>query len=114
MNSEAIDAYIDAQNEDVKPILNKTRETISAAIPGASEKISYGLPTWWNGLNLIHFSASKNHLGIYPGAKAVVVFQDRLTGFDQSKGTIRFPYNQPIPYELIADISRWCFDNYRR
>ncbi|MBX3312416.1 MAG: DUF1801 domain-containing protein [Microbacteriaceae bacterium] len=114
MTSQTIDAYIAEQDSEIRPVLVKVREIIGSAIPDASEKMSYGIPTWWAGRNIIHFSAAKKHLGLYPGPKAIAAFQDQLAEYDQSKGTIRFPLNSPIPYELIADISRWCLENYRK
>jgi len=102
-----IDEYIAAQSEDVRPILVKVRETIRAAAPDAVEKISWSMPTFWQGENLIHFSAQKNHLGIHPGALDRLPFADRLAVYKTSKGAIQFPYGKPIDYELIADITRW-------
>ena len=102
-----IDAYIAAQAEEVQPILKKVRETIRAAAPDAVEKISWNMPTYWQGENLIHFAAHKNHLGIHPGALDRLPFADRLAGYKTSKGAIQFPYNKPVDYEMIADITRW-------
>ena len=102
-----IDEYISAQSEDVRIILDKVRETIRAAAPDATEKISWQMPTYWQGENLIHFCAHKNHLGIHPGAIDNIPFKDRLSAYKTSKGAIQFPYNKPIDYELIADITRW-------
>lgn len=62
-----IDEYIAAQSEEGRPILVKVRKTIQAAAPGAAEKISWRMPTFWQGENLIHVVAFKKHLGIYPG-----------------------------------------------
>ena len=72
------------------------------------------MPTFWKGRNIIHFAASKKHLGLYPGGEATIVFADRLAGFDVSKGTIRFSYNKPLPKELITDIARWCYEHYAK
>ena len=74
--------------------------------------MSWSMPTFWKGRNIIHFAASKKHLGLYPGGEATAVFADRLTGFDVSKGTIRLPYDKPLPVALIADIARWCLSQY--
>jgi len=104
-----IDEYIAVQLNDVQPILVKVRDIIRAAAPDAVEKISWQMPTYWQGENLIHFCAHKNHLGIHPGA--IDNFPDelkkRLAPYKTSKGAIQFPYNKPIDYELIADITRW-------
>lgn len=105
---QTIAEYIREQPEDVQPILRQLQETIREAIPDAKEKISWSMPTFWKGCNLIQFAASQKHIGLYPGPEAVEVFADRLAGYPTSKGTIRLPLNQPMPLELIADIARWC------
>ena len=104
-----IDEYIATQSEDLQPILIKVRETIRTVAPDASERISWQMPTFWQGENLIHFCAHKNHLGIHPGAldRFPSELTERLAAYKTSKGAIQFPYDKPIDYELIADITRW-------
>ena len=111
---ETIDEYIDAQDESVRPYLNEIRQILRSAIPEAQEKISWSMPTYWKGANIIHFAASKKHIGLYPGDEAPVVFADQLAGYDVSKGTIRIPYISPLPKDLIANIARWCYEEYRK
>ena len=111
-----INEYIAAQSEDVQTVLAKAREVIRAAAPGAVEKISWSMPTFWQGENLIHFAAHKNHLGIHPGSMERFSGDliKRLEPYKTSKGAIQFPYDKPIEYELIADITRWrvsCVEN---
>jgi uncharacterized protein YdhG (YjbR/CyaY superfamily) len=104
---EAIDQYICEQTEDVQPILCKIREVIRAAAPEATEKMSWRMPTFWQGENLIHFAAFKKHISIFPGGEASAVFAEKLTGYKTAKGTIQFPLNKPVPYDLIEEITRW-------
>ena len=104
---ENIDQYISEAPVEVQPILQRVRRTISEAAPCATERISWQMPTFWQQKNLIHFAAFKNHIGIYPGEEATAFFADRLSCNVFSKGTIRLPLDQDIPYELIADITRW-------
>ena len=85
------------------------RDVIRSAIPDAEERMSWSMPTFWKGHNIIHFAANKNHLGIYAGTEAVEVFSEKLAGFKTSKGTIQFPYAKPISLELIGEISAWCW-----
>ena len=94
--------------------LNEVRQIIRSAIPEAQEKISWSMPTYWKGQNLIHFAASKKHLGLYPGGEATTVFADKLVDYDVSKGTIRLPYSQPLPGDLIAEIAAWCYKQYAK
>ena len=107
-----IDEYIAAQDEAVQPRLREVRELLRTAIPEAEERISWSMPTYWKGRNIIHFAASKKHLGLYPDGEATTVFADELKGFDVSKGTIRLPWNKELPTELIQRIARWCYGEY--
>ena len=109
-----IDEYIAVQDEAVQPRLNSIRDTIRAAIPDAVEKISYQMPTYWKGRNIIHFAAFKDHIGIYPGGEAPVVFADRLKDYKTSKGTIQIRHDQELPLELIAEIAVWCYGRYEK
>ena len=84
---------------------------IRASLPEAREKISWSMPTYWKGRNLIQFAASRRHIGLYPGPEAVAAFADRLTEYRTSKGTIQLPYSKPLPLELIGEIAKWCEQN---
>lgn len=108
---QTIDAYIAAQPESVRPLLNQIRNTLRKALPDAKERISWRMPTFWQGHNLLHFAAFKKHIGLYPGEQAVAFFSDRLTGYKTSKGAIRFPCDRPIPFDLIAEIAIWRYEN---
>ena len=111
---ETIDQYIVEQEDVAKPHLNEVRRILREALPDAQERISWSMPTLWKGKSLIHYAASKKHLGLYPGGEVTTVFADRLAGYDVSKGTIRLPYDRPLPTELIADIAKWCYAQYAR
>lgn len=107
---KTIDAYIAEKPEEVRLLLNQVRDTIRAALPDAQERISWRMPTFWNGHNIIHFAAFKNHIGLYPGDAAIVEFADRLTEFKTSKGAVQLPYGMPLPLALIAEIAKWCYE----
>ena len=106
----AIDDYIANQPEGIRPLLCKVLSIIRAVLPNATEKISWQMPTFWQGRNLFHFAAQKNHLGVYPGADAVEHFLPRLIGYKTSRGAIQFPYKDfgDAQLKLIADIAAWC------
>lgn len=107
---KTIDDYIALQPESVQPVLHQIRDTIRTALPDAEERISWRMPTYWRKRNIIHFAAFSRHIGLYPGDKAVAHFSERLTGYKTSKGAIQFPYNKPMPLELIAEIAKWCLE----
>ena len=111
---QTIDEYIAAQDENCQPRLREIRAVLRKALPYAEERISWSMPTYWKGRNIIHFAASKKHLGVYPGDEATAAFAADLSEYDISKGTIRIPYDQPLPEELIRRIAQWCFEKYSR
>ena len=107
--AKTIDEYIAAQPEDIQSYLTAVRIAIQKVLPEAEERISWGMPTYWKGHNIIHFAAHKKHLGLYAGTEAVVAFQERLNGYKTSKGAIQFPYAKPLPLDLIEEIAKWCW-----
>ena len=109
-----VEEYIDAQTEDVRGKLRELRSILCEAIPEAEERISWSMPTYWKGRNLIHFAAFKKHIGLYPGGEATTVFAGELAGFDVSKGTIRLPYDREFPADLIRKIARFCWTQYSK
>ena len=114
LKPQTIDEYIALQDEKVRPRLNRIRTILRNAIPDAEERISWSMPTYWKDRNIIHFAAFKKHIGLYPGEEALTAFSDQLNGFAVSKGTIRLPYTQEIPEELIGKIARWCYSQYSK
>lgn len=99
-----IDEFIVQFPPEVQDILQKLRKLIHEAAPEATEAIAYGIPTFRFHGNLVHFSAFKNHIGFYPTSSGVSHFMDRLAPYELSKGTVRFPMDQPLPYDLIREI----------
>jgi uncharacterized protein YdhG (YjbR/CyaY superfamily) len=102
---KTIDEYIAAFPLDVQDILQKIRATIRQAAPEAQEKISYQMPTFALNGNLVHFAAFKNHIGFYPIPSGIEAFKEDLSPYKQGKGSVQFPLDQPIPYDLIARIT---------
>ena len=102
-----IDDYIAGFPDDVQAILQKVRATIRKAAPGADEAIKYQIPTFVLNGNLVHFAAFKNHIGFYPTPSALKQFAKELSGYEGSKGAVRFPLDRPIPYALIRDIVKF-------
>ena len=105
----SIDAYISAFPGDVQQKLFKIKNVIARAAPGAEQSISYRIPTFkFAGRPLLYFAAFKEHIGLYPIAASVkVVFKKELAVYAQSKGTVRFPLGQPVPYALIGRIAKF-------
>jgi uncharacterized protein YdhG (YjbR/CyaY superfamily) len=101
---QTVDDYIAGFPAEIQSILRQIRSIIRETVPDAEEVISYQMPTYRLGGNLVHFAAFKNHIGFYPTPRGVEAFQDELAPYQHAKGSIRFPLNQPIPYALIRKI----------
>lgn len=101
----SIDEYILDFPDEVQAILNKIRSTIRQAAPDAEESISYGMPGYkTHGKPLVYFAAFKNHIGFYATPTGHAEFAKELSKYKQGKGSVQFPIDQPIPFELIAQI----------
>jgi len=95
----SVDDYIAAQSAEAQPRLRELRAIIRAAVPEAAEVISYGLPTYRFRVGSVYFGAAKRHCALY--GSALDAFAEELRGFDTTKGTVRFPLDQPIPEDLV-------------
>ena len=102
-----IDDYIASYPKDVQAILKKIRATIRKAAPDAEEAMSYQMPTFKLKGNLVHFAAFKNHIGFYPTPAGTEKFQRELSVYKGAKGSVRFPLDQPIPFDLISKIVKF-------
>jgi uncharacterized protein YdhG (YjbR/CyaY superfamily) len=106
MAFETVDEYIASFPAEVREILDEVRRTLHAAVPDAGEKISYQIPTiTLAGTSLLHFSAWKTHLAIYPIPPTDPALTEALTPYHSGKGTLKFPFNKPIPYDLITRVA---------
>ncbi|MGE5798126.1 MAG: iron chaperone [Ignavibacteria bacterium] len=104
---ETIDEYIKTFPEDVQKILQKIRETIKEAAPGAEEAISYQMPTFKLNGNLVHFAGYKNHIGFYPTPSGTEAFKKEIAVYRAGKGSVQFPIDKPIPISLIKKIVKF-------
>ena len=104
ITAKTIDEYIAAFPPDIQAILEQIRLTIHQAAPEAQEAISYQMPTFKLKGNLVHFAAFQKHIGFYPAPTGIEQFNDELSRYAGGKGSVRFPLDQPIPYDLIRRI----------
>jgi uncharacterized protein YdhG (YjbR/CyaY superfamily) len=104
---ENIDEYIAGFPNDIQKILQKIRMTIKKAAPEAQETIKYLMPTFTLKGNLVHFAAFKNHIGFYPAPMGIEEFKEELSTYASGKGSVQFPLDQPIPFDLISKIVRF-------
>ena len=102
-----IDEYLAEFPPETQAILQKVRATIREAAPEAQETINYAIPTFTLKGNLVHFAGFKSHIGFYPTPTGIEKFKAELTGYESAKGSVKFPLDQPIPYELIREIVKF-------
>lgn len=104
-----IDEYLHTLSAPERTALQHIRSIVHNTVPEAVETFSYGIPTLkYKCKNLIHFSAFKNHLSLFPGGQATTAFTDRLSDYKTFKGTIQFTLDNPIPDDLLTDIISFC------
>lgn len=106
MNNK-VDEYISEFPKEIQERLQQIRATIRKAAPDAEECISYGIPTFRQNENLVHFGGFKKHIGFFPTAIGIEAFADDLKKFPTSKGTVQFAHDQPLPLRLIEKIVKY-------
>ncbi|MCT4794907.1 iron chaperone [Exiguobacterium alkaliphilum] len=99
-----VDEYILQFPVEVQAILQTLRKSVKDISPEAEEKMSYQMPTYYLKGNLVHFAAYKNHIGFYPTPAGIDAFKDELSDYKSAKGSVQFPIDKPIPFELIKRI----------
>jgi uncharacterized protein YdhG (YjbR/CyaY superfamily) len=103
----SIDEYISAFPEDIQEKLQNIRLTIREAAPDAEETISYQMPAFRQNGILVYFAAFKNHISFFPTSSGIEKFKMDLAAYEGSKGTVKFPLDKPIPYDLISRIVKF-------
>ncbi len=108
-----IEDYIAQFPENVQKVLQELRTVIRAAVPEAEEKISYQMPTFYLNGNLVHFAAYKNHIGFYPAPSGIEHFKEELSPYAGAKGSVQFPLDRPVPFDLVARITTFRAEENR-
>lgn len=102
-----VDQYIAAYPPAVKKLLEKLRKTIKAAAPKAEEGISYMMPAYkYHGV-LVYFAAFEKHIGFYAAPTGHAAFKKELAGYKTGKGSVQFPFDKPLPFDLVTKIVKW-------
>lgn len=102
-----VDDYLALFRPEVRKTLEEMRNIIKNAAPQAEERIGYQMPAYFQNGVLVYFAGQAKHIGFYPGASGIEAFNDELKGYETSKGTIRIPYDKPLPRKLISDIVKF-------
>ena len=102
-----MDEYIAKYPLEIQLLLEKVRATIREAAPGSQEVISYQMPAFkLNGI-LVWFAAYGRHIGFYPTASGIQVFKAELSLYKWGKGSVQFPLDKPLPFDLISKIVKY-------
>jgi uncharacterized protein YdhG (YjbR/CyaY superfamily) len=106
---DTVEEYIAAQPEAARKTLERVRDAIRKALPKAEEVISYNMPTYKiGGETVLHFAGWKKHFSLYPiKATVVAAFRDDLADYELDKGTLRIPFSESIPVDLIKRIAKF-------
>ena len=103
----SIDEYIAGFPAAVQDRLRALRATVQEQAPEATERMSYGMPTFYLNGNLVHFAAFAHHIGFYPTPTGITAFHDALARYKSAKGSVQFPHAEPLPLELVAAMVRF-------
>lgn len=110
----SVDAYIAGHSEEIAARLTQIRRIVREETAEAQEKISYGMPTFTLNGNLVHYATFKNHIGFYPTPSGIEGFAAELSNYPNAKGSVQFPYDRPLPEELIRRIVRFRIEENRK
>jgi uncharacterized protein YdhG (YjbR/CyaY superfamily) len=102
-----VDQYISAFPPDVQTKLEKIRKTIRSNATKAEEVISYGIPGYKYYGMLIYFAGFTNHISVYPAPRQHPEFKKELAAYNGGKGTVQFPNDKPIPFDLVKRIVKF-------
>jgi uncharacterized protein YdhG (YjbR/CyaY superfamily) len=104
---KSIDEYIANFDAEIQKTLNELRSFIKSEVPEATEKISYGMPTFYLKGNLVHFAAFKDHYGFFPSPSGIDEFEKELSPYRSGKGTLRFSFKEQIPWDILKKVIRY-------
>ena len=102
MKFTSINEYISTLPENAQKAMGEIIAAIKAKVPNAEEHISYNMPAFKvNGEYFVHFSAWKNHIGMYPIPAGNEAFQKQIEQYRSAKSSLNFPLDKPMPIKLI-------------
>lgn len=111
---QTIDEYIKAAAAPTRPILREIRKIVKHTVPDAREVISYQMPAFRIDRTFVYFAACKEHIGVYPPARGSAALNKALERYRGPKGNLKFPLDEPVPYELIEKVVKALAAQYAR
>jgi uncharacterized protein YdhG (YjbR/CyaY superfamily) len=106
--SGSVDEYIATAEPEARQMLEELRTVLKAAVPEATERISWGMPTLdLNGKHLLFFAGYARHVGFYPLPRAVEAFKEELKSYKTARGSVQFPLDRPLPVDLVTRLAEF-------
>jgi uncharacterized protein YdhG (YjbR/CyaY superfamily) len=99
-----IEAYIARFPDPAQSRMKELLHQLRIWLPGATESIKYGIPTFSKPKNLLHFAAYDRHIGFYPGPSVLQSQVEAIAPFVHSKGAVQFPHDLPFPWEVVRKL----------
>lgn len=109
-NYKTVDDYISSFPKVVQQRLQKLRQVIQENAPDAEESISYNMPAYKLNGPLLYFAGYQNHIGFYATPTGHEKFKNALSKYKTGKGSVQFPHDQPLPYDMIVYIVKFRVD----
>jgi uncharacterized protein YdhG (YjbR/CyaY superfamily) len=102
-----IATYLADLPDDARPIVTRVLDAVREGLPGAEERVRYGMPavTLDGGRYWLHVGGWKKHVGLYPISALPEELERAVAPYRAAKDSVRFPYAEPIPYDLIARVA---------
>lgn len=100
--------YLAAQHPAARPHLEGVVRAVRAAVPDAAERVKWSMPTWERAGRSLSLSAGKDRVSLYVGEEALGAFRPELDGFATRRAAVYFPYNEPLPEELVGRLAAFC------
>lgn len=103
-----VDEYIKSFPKETQKALKQVRVIIKSNAPEAVESIAYAMPAYkLKGKPLIYFAGYASHIGLYATPSGHAQFKSELSRYKQGKGSVQFPLNEPMPFDLIERIVKF-------
>ena len=102
-----VSEYIAAAPKEARAKLREMRALVSAAAPGATQSLKWGMPAFSYSRILVTFAAFRKHIGFFPTPSAVRAFKDQLAGYKTASASIQLPLDKPLPRALITRITKF-------
>ena len=105
--TNAVDEYIRSAPEPAKRLLRELRRLVLSTVPNATEKISYGMPTYEAaGRRLLHLAAAKKHVAVYALVHVEAGVPAELAEYVDHRSTLQFPFDSELPEAALVEAMR--------